>query len=1064
MISRCFMRRNVSCLLTALTAGITISQTAALNAQDGQPTGFSSTDISVALPDDGFDMALDEARQLLYVSIPNLGKVVAISTVSYEIVSEFNVGSSPHGIDISLDGTRLFVAQWGSGGVAIVDLESGDRRFIDISVELGDDRTFEVVEAQPNRIFVTAGPGTLGLAYVVQVRLDQGNAAQRVANGRVFRSRPSLEPSPDQSFLYVGEGLSPNKIFKLDLMQNDAPVLQEVAVRDSRHLEVSPDGDSIYSKSEIVLRTASFTRVGEVEDGWAQFGETSDIVYVVHTIPRGLFVFETQTYRQIAEIDLACRFDDIRRMIVLPGDSGWLVLGDDVVCGRLGGALCSAAPSVPATPTPPVGAPGVSVGATLEWQGGEAECPTNFDVLFGTENPPTEPLCHSVPDRMCVPGSLEPSTTYYWQVRAHNDAGSTLGPVWSFTTNECADPTIPEDAQFELDGLTFDMALDEARQLLYVSNVVLHELQIVSIESLQIVARLPMYTPIGIDISLDGTRLFVALGRSGAVAVVDLETWETSEIVLEGILGHPGTFDVVEALPNRLFVTAAPGSGGSAFVVMVKLDEGNAAQRVASRRIIRSRPVLEPSPDRRFLYVGEGFNPNSLYKLDITREDAPIILENRHGTVSGTDHLEVSADGDRIFLGSGQVLSTETFQQVGSVGDGVPRYGDGDDLVYVARRPDMIDIYDGQTFQWMDAVTVACSFDRLAQLIVLPDQAGYLVLGGELLCYYGIPESPLAPGDPLPSNDAGCRPLDTILSWRSGDGGCLFTRYDVYLGETNPPTETICTNTTATSCDPGLLEAARWYYWQVIAKNRGGVSPSPVWSFTTEGFVVPLNVDIKPRACPNVLNRNSRGVLPVGLLGTPEFDVTTIDLASVRLSRADGIGGEVASLEGPPGPHSTIEDVGTPFEGQPCDCHEFGGDGIDDLAMKFSVEELIRVLQLNDFPAGAVVELVVQGMLNDGCEFTATDCVRFVPPTRGEGRLQISEGREADAHTRHQLTDVSQEAKTDARDVRSSDSADTAPPVCGAMLPGSFFAISACWLLLGPPLLRSRRNLRVPPA
>ena len=138
-------------------------------------------------------------------------------------------------------------------------------------------------------------------------------------------------------------------------------------------------------------------------------------------------------------------------------------------------------------------------------------------------------------------------------------------------------------------------------------------------------------------------------------------------------------------------------------------------------------------------------------------------------------------------------------------------------------------------------------------------------------------------------------------------------------------------------------------------------------------------LDIKPGSCPNPLNSNSHGVLPVAVVGSETFDVTAIDVYSVRLSRADGIGGAVAPNEGPPGPHSTFEDVATPFEGQPCDCHDATGDGILDLSLKFRTDELVEALELDDVLPGALVELVLSGALADGCEFIASDCVRIVP-------------------------------------------------------------------------------------
>lgn len=149
---------------------------------------------------------------------------------------------------------------------------------------------------------------------------------------------------------------------------------------------------------------------------------------------------------------------------------------------------------------------------------------------------------------------------------------------------------------------------------------------------------------------------------------------------------------------------------------------------------------------------------------------------------------------------------------------------------------------------------------------------------------------------------------------------------------------------------------------------------------TYSSFVVrPLVViDIMPGSCPNSFNPRSHGVLPVAIIGTDDLDVTEIDVSSVVLSRADGLGGEVGPNEGPPGPHSVFEDVATPFDGEPCDCHHATTDGVLDLSMKFRTDDVVAALGL-DVLQGQV-EVVVSGMLLDGTEFTsAADCLRLVP-------------------------------------------------------------------------------------
>lgn len=135
-------------------------------------------------------------------------------------------------------------------------------------------------------------------------------------------------------------------------------------------------------------------------------------------------------------------------------------------------------------------------------------------------------------------------------------------------------------------------------------------------------------------------------------------------------------------------------------------------------------------------------------------------------------------------------------------------------------------------------------------------------------------------------------------------------------------------------------------------------------------------MDIKPGSCPNPFNPKSRGVLPVGLLGAGDFDATQVDISTLQLSRADGVGGSVAPHEGPPGPHTVFADVGTPFAGELCDCHELEGDGIVDVSMKFKVQDLVDILELGN--AIGYVELVLTGNLLDGTPFEARDCIWMI--------------------------------------------------------------------------------------
>jgi hypothetical protein len=131
---------------------------------------------------------------------------------------------------------------------------------------------------------------------------------------------------------------------------------------------------------------------------------------------------------------------------------------------------------------------------------------------------------------------------------------------------------------------------------------------------------------------------------------------------------------------------------------------------------------------------------------------------------------------------------------------------------------------------------------------------------------------------------------------------------------------------------------------------------------------ITVSIDIKPGSCPNPLNLKSRGVLPVAILGTKSFDVMSIDPASIRLGR-EGLPGKVAPIRW------SYEDVGTPFTGDLCDCHELECDGYKDLTLKFKTQELVETLKLYEVSSQSI-PLTLTGNLTNGTEISGKDCIR----------------------------------------------------------------------------------------
>jgi hypothetical protein len=175
--------------------------------------------------------------------------------------------------------------------------------------------------------------------------------------------------------------------------------------------------------------------------------------------------------------------------------------------------------------------------------------------------------------------------------------------------------------------------------------------------------------------------------------------------------------------------------------------------------------------------------------------------------------------------------------------------------------------------------------------------------------------------------------------------------------------------------DPQLPPStAQFQSWVINATNNvypilwcGGIG---VWNYSHIDQMTVTNlqisIDIKPGTCPNPLNVKSKGMLPVAVLGTENFDVTQLDPATIRL-------GGVAPLRW------AYVDVATPFEDDKVDCegcNELCGDGNMDLVLNFDTQEVVAALGNVEDGECATLELTAE--LLDGTSIAAEDVVRIL--------------------------------------------------------------------------------------
>ena len=107
-------------------------------------------------------------------------------------------------------------------------------------------------------------------------------------------------------------------------------------------------------------------------------------------------------------------------------------------------------------------------------------------------------------------------------------------------------------------------------------------------------------------------------------------------------------------------------------------------------------------------------------------------------------------------------------------------------------------------------------------------------------------------------------------------------------------------------------------------------------------------IDIKPGSDPNSINLGSKGVVPVAVLYTEDFDPSTIDPSTVKFA-------------GAPPVKWTIEDV--------------DGDGDLDMLFHFDTQILAELAELNEDST----EATLTGNTTDGWPIEGTDTVNIVP-------------------------------------------------------------------------------------
>jgi hypothetical protein len=179
---------------------------------------------------------------------------------------------------------------------------------------------------------------------------------------------------------------------------------------------------------------------------------------------------------------------------------------------------------------------------------------------------------------------------------------------------------------------------------------------------------------------------------------------------------------------------------------------------------------------------------------------------------------------------------------------------------------------------------------------------------------------------------------DSGWDYNQNNDGCAESDVDTTLSITYTLTAT-GTHTVYMSSYAAVSQ-----YWEDVADDYVDAS-------LTFEVAVEVEIDIKPGSDPNSINLKSKGLIPVAILTTPDFDASTVDPTTVEFA-------------GAPPVRSTLEDV--------------DGDGDVDMLFHFKTQEL-EDLDENSTEA----TLYSYDPLN---RLIGTDSVNIVPKGKGNGK------------------------------------------------------------------------------
>jgi probable HAF family extracellular repeat protein len=538
----------------------------------------------------------------------------------------------------------------------------------------------------------------------------------------------------------------------------------------------------------------------------------------------------------------------------------------------------------PSNPSPADEANEVGVNPVLYWGGCSQQ--TSYDLYFSTVQADvfaknaSALIADDAPSaNMHTPGLLSYNTTYYWRVVSNHLAGSTDGPVWSFTTQGASLVSVPNvitmtqtnaESAITGAGLTVGTITQSYHATIPAGTVISQSpaagTQVASGSSVDFVVSLgtgsAIYTRL-IDTSFIMIKWYDYI--DGGASRINFNN--TVINVQKGLY----TYDDVYTLTMSGTLTFNPllvqdySSGGLAKGYF----EGGATVTITGGLLL----------DGSYVYGGTGASAKPIFQavmfpvyddtsnptLDLWALEEQIYEEGRFDRtlllemVEGSEGLAAGIslpNGDILRMYSPEMdLFLKTNVTVSTFGVDIGPSVLQSQIKITGLLPDVVlvpnvvnmtqaNAESAITGAGLTVGTVSQSYHATipagSVISQSPAAGSQVAAGSSVALVVSLGAAPVAnntPRNPSPVADANNIALNTTLTWTGGDEQLS---YDLYFSSNHADVAAKSASarvaesaTGANSYNPGTMSYDTTYYWRVVCNHADGSTDGPVWSFTT---------------------------------------------------------------------------------------------------------------------------------------------------------------------------------------------------------------------------------------